>query len=102
MAMQKTALMLMGLFLLSGPVLATPQEVLEIDVAGMTCAFCAYGVEKNLGKLPGVEKVQVSLEAKKARVVMKVGETPDETTIREIIRDAGFTPRESSRYTEEI
>ncbi len=102
MAMQKTALMLMGLFLLSGPVLATPQEVLEIDVAGMTCAFCAYGVEKNLGKLPGVEKVQVSLEAKKARVVMKAGETPDETIIREIIRDAGFTPRESSRYTEEI
>ncbi len=102
MAMQKTALMLMGLFLLSGPVLATPQEVLEIDVAGMTCAFCAYGVEKNLGKLPGVEQAQVSLEAKKARVVMKAGETPDETTIREIIRDAGFTPRESSRYTEEI
>ncbi len=102
MAMQKTALMLIGLFLLSGPVLATPQEVLEIDVAGMTCAFCAYGVEKNLGKLPGVDKVQISLKAKKARVVMKVGETPDETTIREIIRDAGFTPRESSRYTEEI
>ncbi len=102
MAMQKTALMLMGLFLLSGPVLAEPQEVLEIDVAGMTCAFCAYGVEKNLGKLPGVDKVQISLKAKKARVVMKVGETPDETTIREIIRDAGFTPRESSRYTEEI
>ena len=39
MAMQKTAFMLMGLFLLSGPVLAEPQEVLEIDVAGMTCAI---------------------------------------------------------------
>ena len=102
MAMQKTALMLMGLFLLSGPALATPQEVMEIDVAGMTCAFCAYGVEKNLGKLPGVDQAQVSLEAKKARVVMKAGETPDETRIREIIRDAGFTPRKSSRYTEEI
>ncbi len=102
MAMQKTALMLMGLFLLSGPVLATPQEVLEIEVAGMTCAFCAYGVEKNLGKLPGVDQAQVSLEAKKARVVMKAGETPDETVIREIIRDAGFTPRESSRYIQDI
>ena len=101
MAMQKTAFMLMGLFLLSGPVLAEPQEVLEIDVAGMTCAFCAYGVEKNLGKLPGVEKAQVSLESKKARIVMKPGETLDETVIREIIRDAGFTPAESSRYTEE-
>lgn len=101
MAAQKTALMLMGLFLLSGPALAEPQEVLEIDVAGMTCPFCAYGIEKNLGKLAGVEKAQVSLGSKKARVVMKPGETPDETQIRQIIRDAGFTPKESSRYTED-
>ncbi len=102
MAMQKTALMLMGLFLLSGPVLATPQEVLEIDDAGMTCAFCAYGDEKNMGKQTGDDQPQVSLEPKKARVVMKAGETPDETRIRETIRDAGFTPRESSRYTQDI
>ncbi len=102
MNLRKVSITLLGLFLLSGLAIAGPQEVLEIDVAGMTCAFCAYGVEKNLGKLAGVEKAQVSLEAKKARVVMKAGETPDETRIREIIRDAGFTPRESSRYTEEI
>ncbi len=102
MNLRKVSITLLGLFLLSGFAIAGPQEVLEIDVAGMTCAFCAYGVEKNLGKLAGVEKAQVSLEAKKVRVVMKPGETPDETRIREIIRDAGFTPRESSRYTEEI
>ena len=102
MNLRKVSITLLGLFLLSGLAIAGPQEVLEIDVAGMTCAFCAYGVEKNIGKLAGVDKVEVSLELKKARVVMKAGETPDETVIREIIRDAGFTPRESSRYTEEI
>ena len=102
MTTQKIALMLMGLLLFSGPVLATSQEVLEIDVAGMTCAFCAYGVEKNLGELPGVETAQVSLEAKKVRVVMSAGETPDEAVIRETIRAAGFTPGESRRYIEEI
>ncbi len=102
MNLRKVSITLLGLFLLSGLAIAGPQEVLEIDIAGMTCAFCAYGVEKNLGKLAGVEKAQVSLEAKKVRVVMKAGETPDETRIREIIRDAGFTPRKSSRYTEEI
>ena len=34
---------------------ATERQVLEIQVKGMTCPFCAYGIEKNLGKLPGVE-----------------------------------------------
>ena len=102
MAMRKTALMLLGLLLLSGPVLASPQEVLEIEVTGMTCPFCVYGVEKKLSKLPGVDKVQVSLQAKKARVVMKAGQSPDETRIREMIIDAGFTPGESTLHTEEL
>ena len=101
MLMRKIMVTVIGLLFLSGAVLADPQEVLEIDIDGMTCAFCVYGVEKNLGKLPGVEQVQVSLESNKARIVMRAGETADETLIRETIRDAGFTPRESRRYTEE-
>ncbi len=94
--------MLLGLLLSSVPVLATPQEVLEIEVAGMTCPFCVYGVEKNLSKLPGVDKVQVSLKSNKARVVMKATHSPDETRIREMILDAGFTPGESKLHTEGI
>lgn len=98
----KATLVAIGLLLLSGRVFAELHEVLEIDVAGMTCAFCVYGVEKNLGKLPGVTQVQVSLESKKVRIVMDVGEVVDEALIRETIRDAGFTPRESRRRTEDI
>ena len=101
MMVRKTALMLLGLLLLSGPALAETQEVLEIEIAGMTCAFRAYGVEKNLGKLPGVDLAQVSLKTKKVRIVMKTGVTPDETAIREAIRDGGFTPKESTRYTKD-
>jgi len=101
MKMRKTICTLFGLFLMSGPVLADSREVLEIEVDGMTCAFCVYGVEKNLGKLAGVEEVAVSLESKKARVVMKVGKSLDENKIREVIRDAGFTPAESHQYTAE-
>ena len=32
---------------------------------------------------------------------LKAGETLDEARIRELIRDAGFTPGESTRYTED-
>lgn len=72
----------------------TDQQVLEIQVQGMTCPFCAYGIEKNLSKLPGVAKAQVSLEAKKVRVVMQPGQAPDEVRVRKVIVDSGFTPGE--------
>lgn len=81
---------------------ATEQQVLEIQVKGMTCPFCAYGVEKNLGKLPGVEKAEVSLQAKKVRVVMQPGHAPDEARVRQLILESGFTPGAASLYAQKV
>jgi len=92
---------LAGMLLMSGSAMAETQEVLEIDIDGMTCTFCAYGIEKNLGELDGVEEVDVSLKLKKARVTMKAGESADEKRIREIILDGGFTPKEIIRHRKE-
>ncbi len=99
--MRKALLLLAGWLVFGGPALAASQEVLEIDISGMTCAFCVYGVEKNLGKLPGVDTAEVSLEANKARVIMEPGESADEDSVREAILDAGFTPGEARRYTQD-
>jgi len=89
--------------LLIFPVLAwaVSQQVVEIDVKGMTCPFCVYSVEKNLGKLPGVERVQVSLEHKKARVIMRPGELADVERLKKTILEAGFTPDAVTVHTEE-
>lgn len=76
------------------------QQVLEVEVKGMTCPFCAYGIEKNLSKLPGVKQAQVSLEAKKVRVVMQSGHAPDEARVRKVILDSGFTPGEASVHAQ--
>ena len=101
MKLRRMLTLLTSLFLLSGPAMAESHQILEIKVAGMTCPFCVYGVEKSIGKLEGVASVEVSLELKKARVVMQPGEELDEERIRELIRDAGFTPGESTHRTEE-
>lgn len=69
-------------------------STVEIEVTGMTCPFCTYGVKKQLEKLPGVEKAQASLELKKARIVMKDGVQPDLDAIRTTLINAGFTPGE--------
>ena len=100
MAIKKIALALVAALVASGPVLADPHAVLEIEILGMTCPFCAYGIKKNLIKLPGVDEAQVSLESKKARVVMEPGQSPDEQRIREVIFDAGFTPGASELHTD--
>lgn len=75
---------------------AAEQEIIEIEITGMTCPFCVYGTEKNLGKLPGVEQAIVSLNKKVARIVMAPGEHADMEAINKAIVDAGFTPGTSS------
>ena len=104
----KTIAMVLALFMVLPATLwaagtkpgAAEQQVLEIQVKGMTCPFCVFGIEKNLGKLPGVAKAQVSLETKKARVVMQPGQAPDEARVRRVIVDSGFTPGEASVHAQ--
>jgi len=70
----------------------TTGQVLEIGVKGMSCEFCVAKMTSKLDKLPGVEKVDVSLEQNRARVVMKSGKTADVERIKKAIVDTGFTP----------
>ena len=86
------ALVCVGMCALAAPGLAQAQNVLEIGVKGMTCSFCVYGLEKNLGKLEGVADVHVSLELGRARIVMATGHSPDLERICKAIVDAGYTP----------
>lgn len=89
------SMLLTAILLFSSLVWAdTPSNIYEMDVKGMTCPFCAYGIEKNLNKLPGVKNAQISLEQKKIRVEMKDGHSFDETKVRAVISDSGFTPGE--------
>ena len=75
------------------------QEVVDVSVSGLACPFCAYSVEKSLGKLPGVDSVSVDLAASQVRVVMQAEHTADLKQIKQAIVNAGFTPGEASRST---
>jgi copper chaperone CopZ len=67
-------------------------RVVTIEVWGMSCPFCVYGVEKSLKRIPGVQSADVDLKAGRARVLMQPGQEPDLERFREAILDAGFTP----------
>ncbi len=66
-------------------------KTLEVEVHGMTCAFCVDSLERKLTAMPSVFKVQVSLKANKVRLETD-GDTPNVETIKQAILDAGFTP----------
>lgn len=66
-------------------------KTLEVEVDGMTCAFCVDSLERKLTAMPSVAKVQVSLKANKVRLETD-GDTPSVETIKQAILDAGFTP----------
>ncbi len=66
--------------------------VVEIDIQGMTCAFCADGLHSSLNKLEGVRQAEVSLKKSRARIELEPGQTLDLAAIKKAIVDAGFTP----------
>lgn len=71
---------------------AGERHVLDIEVQGMSCPFCVYGVEKSLKQITGVEDAEVDLKAGLARVRMQPDAEPNPERFREAILDAGFTP----------
>jgi copper chaperone CopZ len=65
-----------------------------VDVKGMACPFCAFGLKKHLQRLPGVKNVEVSLEKGQAVLDVSPGAKLTDDQIRKAIRDSGFNPGE--------
>lgn len=65
-------------------------------IFGMDCAPCAYGLERGLKKLTGVQTVQVSLNQGMAVVQLVPDSTVGFNRIRDVVRRNGFTPKEAS------
>lgn len=68
------------------------QVIVRID--GASCPFCAFGLEKRIGRLEGVRDVMMELKAGKAIVTLKEGATVSEEALRQAVKEAGFTARE--------
>lgn len=76
----------------SPPHVATHQIIVRVD--GASCPFCAFGLEKRLGRLNGVANVRIEMKAGEAIVTVKEGAQISEQALRQAVEEAGFTPRE--------
>ncbi len=68
-------------------------EVYKLYVDGLACPFCAYGVEKKVGGLDGVEKIDIDIDGGIVAVTLADGATLDEATASRAVDEAGFTLR---------
>ncbi|MCG8093442.1 MAG: heavy-metal-associated domain-containing protein [Candidatus Thiodiazotropha endolucinida] len=75
---------------------AGTQYVMRVD--GLACPYCAYGVEKKLKQIKGVEKIDVDLD--KGLVTVNVGEGVEltEPQMVQLFKDAGFTYRSMVKH----
>ena len=65
-------------------------QIVEVKIKGMVCSFCAQGLQKGIGKLEEVEKVEINLKKGYVKITVKKGETLPMDEVKEIIKNAGY------------
>ncbi|MFK5998543.1 MAG: heavy-metal-associated domain-containing protein [Rhodobacterales bacterium] len=75
-------------------------QTYSLQVDGLACPFCAYGIEKQLTSVDYVQDVVVDLNAGAVRVTMQDGSNLDEATAKQAVKDAGFTLKGFKRAPE--
>ncbi len=66
-----------------------PRQI-EITVLGMSCPFCAYGVQQKLKRLDGVAELEVALETGVATLQLEGDADISNELLDETVEDAGF------------
>lgn len=67
----------------------------QLRVDGLACPYCAYGIEKKIKALDGVNKESIDIRLNEGLVVFQADTdtTIDEPALKQLINDAGFTLR---------
>lgn len=82
---------------------AVPQEQprqISVKVLGMSCPFCAYGVEQKLQRLEGVEELTVELKSGVATLTLEEGADISNEKLVQTVKQAGFEAVEITRNFE--
>ena len=71
-----------------------------VNIDGLACPFCAFGVEKHLKKVAGVKTVQVNLGEGTANLTLNPGAEVTGEQIRQAVKKAGFQASEITNVEE--
>lgn len=87
---KRVAIAAAAFYLISGAVNA---ETYTLRVDGLACPFCAYGIEKQLGKLPGVNTLKTNIKSGTVTVKTSKGKKLTKAQMSGAVKRAGFSLR---------
>ena len=80
----------------TGPAGGGPQRV-NVTVTGLSCPFCAYGLEKRLRRLEGLDSLRIEFQSGQVALYLRDGSKVSDQEIRRLVKDAGFEARKIER-----
>jgi mercuric ion binding protein len=80
--------------LMSSLALAGVRARVVARVDGLGCPFCAYGIEKKIKGIDGVEEISVDIKAGSVTIIYRDRKSFSRDRLKRAIKDAGFTPGE--------
>ena len=73
------------------------QTQIILQVEGLSCPFCAYGLEKKLKAIDGVKKTDIKLNNGIVKLYVRPNVVIDSLTLKKKIDEAGFTLKKFNR-----
>jgi len=64
----------------------------KIRVDGLSCPFCAYGLEKKLNDIKGAENINIDFENRLVTMNIAGEKNINKKEIKDKVKEAGFTP----------
>ena len=64
----------------------------SVQVDGLSCPFCAYGLQKKLRKVGNIAELKIQVDEGRAVLQPKEGTSLDLAEVERAVRDGGFTP----------
>ncbi|NND00341.1 MAG: heavy-metal-associated domain-containing protein [Gammaproteobacteria bacterium] len=83
--------------LFGGAAAAEEQSVYALQVDGLACPFCAYGLEKQLTRIDGVETMSTDIKSGTMTIIMQSGKSLAESAAQAAVDRAGFSMRAFKR-----
>ena len=76
----------------AGEDILQPKVTVEVD--GLACPFCAYGLEQRIQEIPSVQQSIINIEAGTVELTPNEGEHIDIDEVKAAVKAGGFTARE--------